>query len=112
MYDMTLEPGSEDRIFGSVAAGLSLSPTRSLGINVSFAADAAQYLARDALDETGEPLPDHLAYLRSTTGVSVDWSPNGRFFLVGTFSALGAVANDPLYAGWSANAGISAELRL
>lgn len=107
-----LETGSEDRIFGSIAGSLSLSPARSLGIDLSLAADAAHYLARAAIDESGEPLPVPLAYLRSTAGVTVDWSPNGRFFLVGTVSAVGAIATDPLYAGWSSTAGLSAEWRL
>lgn len=107
-----LEIASENRIFGSVAAGLSLSPARSLGIDLSLAADAAQYLSRAAINETSEPLPTTLAYLRSIAGITVDWSPNGRFFLVGTISAVGAIANDPLYAGWSSTAGLSAEWRL
>ena len=108
----TLETGSEDRIFGSIAGNLSLSPARSLGIDLSLAADAAQYLARAAFDEIGEPLAADLAYLRSSAGITVDWSPNGRFFLVGTISAVGAIANDPFYAGWSSTAGLSAEWRL
>ncbi len=107
-----LETGSENRIFGSVAAGLSLSPARSLGIDLSLAADAAQYLDRAAINESGEPLLASLAYLRSVAGITVDWSPNGRFFLVGTISTVGAIANDPLYAGWSSTAGLSAEWRL
>lgn len=108
----TLETGSENRVFGSVTGNLSLSPARSLGIDLSLAADTAQYLSRAAINEAGEPLPTSLAYLRSVAGITVDWSPNGRFFLLGTISAVGSVANDPLYAGWSATAGISAEWRL
>ena len=59
-----------------------------------------------------EPLEAPLAYFGSTVGATLDWSPDGRLFVVGTFSAVGAIASDPLYAGWSSTAGLSVQWRL
>jgi hypothetical protein len=108
----TLEAASEDRVFGSVAAGLAISPVSSLAINFSLTADAAHYLGRAALNENGQPLDANLGYIRSTAGVNAAWSPTGRLFLIGSLIAAGAVSNDPLYAGWTATAEFSAEWRL
>ena len=108
----TLETTSEDRVFGSLAAELAISPASSLAINLSLTADAAHYLGRAALDDAGGPLAANFAYLRSTAGLTAAWSPTGRFFLIGALSAAGALSNDPLYAGWTSTAGISAEWRL
>jgi len=107
-----LEPQSEDRLFASAAGRLSRSPSSALSVTVAGSSDAAIYLGRAAVAENGVPLDENLAYLRATLGLEVAWSPGGTVYLVGSVSGAGALANDPLYSGWSATGGLSVQWRL
>jgi hypothetical protein len=101
--------GEESTWFAAGEGNLSWSPHRRLGLQLGGFALYESWLERQALTSGGTPSGETLYVLSLGLDGRIDWTPNGKLFLVVEGTAARRLANDPAEERWSLSAGLGME---